>query len=582
MRESKKKKSGGTGVSPVHSFKIIRRNLPHWQMPGVLSTRSQVVLGNEGELEILVKRHMEKAMKFARTIVNVLIMTILMLCFINIFYPSAGQVATGANIQTVTETKTIDVGGSGPYSKIQEAINAALPPYNYIIRVAQGTYYENLTINTSKSISLQGGWNSTFTARNIDSSNTIIDGGLKNRVIDIQALAGIIITINIEGFTISNGSAVLGGGIGAISSGAGSNISLLLQNNTIKNNMAANDGGGIWAEANGSGASTKLQLTKSQVASNLAKTGAGLAAQSIDGGQLIVEMQENSICWNTASECAGGVWLNSAHAGSLTQATLTRNDISHNSNSSLDGGGIAAYASDAGSKTVILLNNNLITKNIGNYGGGAFFYSWGKEATIDITSTNDIIAGNQGVIMFGGIGICCTDNALSSLSIVNSTIAENLSGDSAKGVWVIAGGGAFGTPVDKDTSYAYANFENSIIVGNDGLSLYSYAKSSPVVVQASYSLIKNISNYQSTYDPNYCLSSDPLFQNPANLNFLLKGGSPAIDAGNPLPAYYDGSRPPGRGTARNDLGAYGGPNNSFTWVPAPDKPIQPLLMLLLE
>src|SRR4030042_3939141 len=34
MRESIRKKSGGTGVSPVHSFKITRRNLPHWQMPG--------------------------------------------------------------------------------------------------------------------------------------------------------------------------------------------------------------------------------------------------------------------------------------------------------------------------------------------------------------------------------------------------------------------------------------------------------------------------------------------------------------------------------------------------------------------
>ena len=26
-------KSGGTGVPPVHSFKITHRNLPHWQMP---------------------------------------------------------------------------------------------------------------------------------------------------------------------------------------------------------------------------------------------------------------------------------------------------------------------------------------------------------------------------------------------------------------------------------------------------------------------------------------------------------------------------------------------------------------------
>jgi REP element-mobilizing transposase RayT len=38
MGKSIKKKTsgkpGGTGVSPVHSFKITQRYLPHWQMPG--------------------------------------------------------------------------------------------------------------------------------------------------------------------------------------------------------------------------------------------------------------------------------------------------------------------------------------------------------------------------------------------------------------------------------------------------------------------------------------------------------------------------------------------------------------------
>ena len=29
-----RKKSGGTGFQPVQSFKVLRRNLPHWQEPG--------------------------------------------------------------------------------------------------------------------------------------------------------------------------------------------------------------------------------------------------------------------------------------------------------------------------------------------------------------------------------------------------------------------------------------------------------------------------------------------------------------------------------------------------------------------
>jgi hypothetical protein len=32
--EKGRKKTGGTGVSPVRSFKITQRTLPHWQEPG--------------------------------------------------------------------------------------------------------------------------------------------------------------------------------------------------------------------------------------------------------------------------------------------------------------------------------------------------------------------------------------------------------------------------------------------------------------------------------------------------------------------------------------------------------------------
>jgi REP element-mobilizing transposase RayT len=34
VNSDRKEKKSGTGVSPVHSFKITRRTLPHWQQPG--------------------------------------------------------------------------------------------------------------------------------------------------------------------------------------------------------------------------------------------------------------------------------------------------------------------------------------------------------------------------------------------------------------------------------------------------------------------------------------------------------------------------------------------------------------------
>jgi parallel beta-helix repeat protein len=80
---------------------------------------------------------------------------------------------------------TIVVPGPG-YEAIQEAINAASP--GDVIRVANGTYYENLMVN--KSVSIIGE----------DPSNTVIDGGGKGIVVNI-----ISSDVVVSGFTIQNG-----------------------------------------------------------------------------------------------------------------------------------------------------------------------------------------------------------------------------------------------------------------------------------------------------------------------------------------------------------------------------------------
>ena len=62
-------------------------------------------------------------------------------------------------------------GGNTPcYATIQEGIDAA--GSRAIIRVAEGRYYEDLTLNSAKDLTLQGGWDSAFTTR---SSSTTID-----------------------------------------------------------------------------------------------------------------------------------------------------------------------------------------------------------------------------------------------------------------------------------------------------------------------------------------------------------------------------------------------------------------------
>ena len=62
-------------------------------------------------------------------------------------------------------------GGNTPcYTTIQEAVNAAAS--GAIIRIAEGRYYEDLSLNSAKDLTVQGGWDSAFTTR---SSSTTID-----------------------------------------------------------------------------------------------------------------------------------------------------------------------------------------------------------------------------------------------------------------------------------------------------------------------------------------------------------------------------------------------------------------------
>ena len=84
-------------------------------------------------------------------------------------------------------------GGKIPcYTSIQEAINAATT--GATIRIAQGTYTESITLSTPKSLTLQGGWDTSFTSQ---ASNTTFikapkapQGSLTLQMVTIKALIG--------------------------------------------------------------------------------------------------------------------------------------------------------------------------------------------------------------------------------------------------------------------------------------------------------------------------------------------------------------------------------------------------------
>lgn len=67
--------------------------------------------------------------------------------------------------------------------------------------------------------------------------------------------------------------------------------------------------------------------------------------------------------------------------------------------------------------------------------------------------------------------------------------------------------------------------------------------------------------------------NDPLFVNPAQHNYHLQPGSPAIDSGDPDVSFNDKNFGPSLGADRNDMGVYGGPSTLQEERPANLTPI---------
>ncbi len=111
--------------------------------------------------------------------------------YMRIKYTSARVACETAYLVYQSVVSTIYVEPSGLcgsytpcYSTIQEAIDAA--DSVTIIKIAQGTYNEELTISRSVNLILQGGWNATFTAQS--SSTTVTSMAISNGAVTVDKL----------------------------------------------------------------------------------------------------------------------------------------------------------------------------------------------------------------------------------------------------------------------------------------------------------------------------------------------------------------------------------------------------------
>jgi hypothetical protein len=340
---------------------------------------------------------------------------------------------------------------------------------------------------------------------------TVIDGNQSGSVVTFNSGEGPSSSLN--GFTIRNGKAggpaLRGGGIRI------ENASPTITGNIIANNSAGDGGGGI----------------SSSFGSPLIQ-GNTIA----DNGQIVG--------WS------GGVGGGGVSVVGASSARLVNNAIVGNSWS--NGGGVSLFAAGTPTLEINLISNN----SASSQGGGVRLVNQS-----DALMVQNIIVGNTAGTG-GGVSWLVPSGARGPF-LINNTISEN---DSAQGSGVFADGFDGQVQVINNIIVAAVG-QNAVVCGSFNASVPVFQFND--VIAPSGSAFAGDCTNQTGINGN--ISADPLFRNPANGDYHLQTGSPAIDSGTSTlapPIDPDGVARPsdgnGDGVPVLDIGAYEHPMLDIT------------------
>jgi len=351
-------------------------------------------------------------------------------------------------------------------SSLQTAIDNADP--GDVIRVEAGTFAESLVI--TKSLTLEGGYNSGFTSR---TPRTTVIAPASGRAISIIE-SGIAVTI--DGFEIRGGDAGSGNGGGIyVDVEAGSSVTIT--DNFVHDN-AATDGGGIYAEADVS----TLVITGNDVMTNTTTDDyAGFYARVYTGTFALVDndivgnasgdyyggfyadvnyastfaVEDNLVMSNTATattydDCGGFRFA----AGGDSHGTFDRNQIVGNQAGDRWGGGYVRITQNSGTT----FNDNVFRGNKADTYAGLFLT---VQSGGQVTGDGLQLVDNQAGAYVGG-GIVSVQDA--SVTLLGVQVIDNQAGSNAGGLRVDVLSGAF---LEIEDGY----FENNS-AGADGGGLY--------------------------------------------------------------------------------------------------------------
>ena len=241
----------------------------------------------------------------------------------------------------------------------------------------------------------------------------------------------------------------------------------------------------------------------------------------------------NNIIFNNSGEGAGG-----GISCLFGQPIISNNHIDNNQSGS--GGGIYGFYCDR-----LIVRNNIIRENSASNAGGIYASNIGSESVI----RNNLITGNHCLIYGGGLSIFGNGGP-----VINNTFAYNYSDNYGGAICM---------------RYSTSTVVNSILWQDSVASGYN-----EIYVEGDEDPSFMYSDIMGGHYGEGNLDTDPLFRDAENGDYHLMAtqygfpyDSPCIDTGDPevLDMVLDSLW--GLGTARSDMGAYGGGDTLQVGIP---------------
>lgn len=455
------------------------------------------------------------------------------------------------------------------YSSVQAAIDASTRPTD-IVKISgtcigvetRGDF--NQTAYISKSLTLQGGWNSDFSQHAPVLYPSTLDAQGNGRVIYVSGyLNSVIEDLRITGGVAYDWTAgdELGGGVGVISA------SVVISGNQLYGNTSSR-GGGIYLR------NSEAVLEHNLIFSNTATDGGGIFVQ---GGH--PRLHHNTLVSNTG-EWGGGLYVlaaraditNSQFSGNsgrsagggvyIEEGTVTFSDNTVTANTTTDffalGSGLMVQTAAA------TLTHNLIANNIGSVGGGV------STGLSDITLDSNLIVSNTGSYWGGGLYMnTCT------ATLVNNVVADNRTEQAGSGIFIYAskvqllhntiarnrGGNGVGILIARYLGASHVEIINTILVSHTvGISVTSDSTATLHGTLWGTNEWASTLNWHGTHVfLTASVDGNPNFVDPSNRDYHLLTGSAAIDEGVFAGVTTDiegHNRLPDYGGLRVDIGAY--------------------------